>query len=113
MGFRFYGDGTVDRRTSIWRRSLVRSQVLDVTFEHGRFRKSHLPRGAADAVVSGRAPLSGLYAGDITVSVVTNDWVETIKCEDDVAELEGSTCWRARRSRAGHRVRAAIWRHAP
>ena len=31
---------------------------------------------------------SGSTAGDITVSVVTNDWVETIKCEDDVAELE-------------------------
>ena len=29
-----------------------------------------------------------LDPGDITVSVVTTDWVETINGEDDVAELE-------------------------
>ena len=65
----------------------MRSQVLDVTFDHGRCRKSDLPRGAMDDVASGRAPLNSLYAGEITVSVITTDWVETIKC-DDITELE-------------------------
>ena len=88
MHFRFYDDGTVERRGSLWRRSLKRSRVLDVTFHDGRFRNNPLGREVTDAVIEGRSPLTDLYTGHTTVSVVTANWVETVTSKDDIDQFE-------------------------
>lgn len=87
--FRFFSDGTVQLEGTDWRGKKPpavkksRARVVDAHYFDGRMRKSVGGRSLAAITTGGLSLAASNNAGQITLSVVTDKWVETQSAQEN------------------------------